>query len=68
MWFVIHPVATMPGYSRTAKKFEEPATVHIRSPDHNAGIRCDLWCLENWTPPRDFRIMFLTFIKRDDAA
>ncbi len=31
-------------------------------------IKCDLWYLENWSLPLDFQIMFLTFVKRDNAA
>jgi exopolysaccharide biosynthesis polyprenyl glycosylphosphotransferase len=31
-------------------------------------IKCDLWYLENWNPLLDFQIMFMTFVKHDNAA
>ena len=31
-------------------------------------IKCDLWYLENWGLLLDFHIMFLTFIKRENAG
>lgn len=31
-------------------------------------INCDLWYLENWSPLLDFQIMFMTFVKHDNAA
>jgi exopolysaccharide biosynthesis polyprenyl glycosylphosphotransferase len=31
-------------------------------------INCDLWYLENWNPLLDFQIMFMTFIKHENAA
>jgi exopolysaccharide biosynthesis polyprenyl glycosylphosphotransferase len=31
-------------------------------------IKCDLWYLENWNPLLDLQIMFMTFVKHDNAA
>jgi lipopolysaccharide/colanic/teichoic acid biosynthesis glycosyltransferase len=31
-------------------------------------IKCDLWYLENWHPLLDLQIMFMTFVKHDNAA
>ncbi|HEY3897845.1 MAG TPA: exopolysaccharide biosynthesis polyprenyl glycosylphosphotransferase [Chthoniobacter sp.] len=31
-------------------------------------IKCDLWYLENWSPLLDVQIMFMTFVKHDNAA
>lgn len=31
-------------------------------------IKCDLWYLENWSPLLDFQIMFMTFVKHENAA
>jgi exopolysaccharide biosynthesis polyprenyl glycosylphosphotransferase len=31
-------------------------------------INCDLWYLENWNLLLDFQIMFMTFVKRDNAC
>ena len=31
-------------------------------------IKCDLWYLENWNVLLDFQIMFMTFVKNDNAA
>jgi exopolysaccharide biosynthesis polyprenyl glycosylphosphotransferase len=36
--------------------------------DMGERIKCDLWYLENWSLLLDFHIMFLTFIKRDNAS
>jgi exopolysaccharide biosynthesis polyprenyl glycosylphosphotransferase len=36
--------------------------------DLNKRIKSDLWYLENWNLFLDFQIMFLTFVKRDNAA
>ena len=36
--------------------------------DMGERIKCDLWYLENWSVLLDFHIMFLTFIKRDNAS
>jgi len=35
--------------------------------DLSERIKCDLWYLENWSLMLDLQIMFLTFIKRDNA-
>ena len=31
-------------------------------------IKCDLWYLENWNVLLDFQIMFMTFVKNENAA
>ena len=31
-------------------------------------IKCDLWYLENWNALLDFQIMFMTFLKNENAA
>jgi lipopolysaccharide/colanic/teichoic acid biosynthesis glycosyltransferase len=31
-------------------------------------IKCDLWYLENWNTLLDFQIMFMTFVKHENAA
>src|SRR6202012_21402 len=31
-------------------------------------IKCDLWYLENWNPLLYLQIMFMTFVKHDNAA
>jgi lipopolysaccharide/colanic/teichoic acid biosynthesis glycosyltransferase len=31
-------------------------------------IKCDLWYLENWTAFLDIQIMFMTFVKNENAA
>ena len=31
-------------------------------------IRCDLWYLENWSLVLDFQIMFMTFVRNDNAC
>jgi exopolysaccharide biosynthesis polyprenyl glycosylphosphotransferase len=31
-------------------------------------IKCDLWYLENWSTMLDFQIMWLTFLKRENAG
>lgn len=35
--------------------------------DLSERIKCDLWYLENWSLMLDLQIMFLTFMKRDNA-
>ncbi|MEQ1747890.1 MAG: exopolysaccharide biosynthesis polyprenyl glycosylphosphotransferase [Prosthecobacter sp.] len=35
--------------------------------DLSERIKCDLWYLENWSLMLDLQIMFLTFLKRDNA-
>jgi lipopolysaccharide/colanic/teichoic acid biosynthesis glycosyltransferase len=35
--------------------------------DLSERIKCDLWYLENWSLLLDIQIMFLTFVKRENA-